>query len=293
MAQAIQIIFRSLEYGSMYALAALGVILIFRTSLIANFAQGVLGMFSTYVVAKMMIDNHMNIWLAFLVGIMSAILLGFLIDVTVIRHSGKVNHMGKQILTMGVLSIILGISPIIFGVFELTMPRFLPPGNFNIGDVSISHNGVFNILITLTLMAIMFYLLLKTKAGLAIRMTASNEYTATLMGVPTKTVTMVSWAIAAVLSLIAGMMAAPFSTVSLTFMNSIQLNAFLAVVFGGFQTFYGPVIAAYLIAIMGNLMQYYLPDGTIWGEPILYLLILIFLVIRPYGLFGKKYVKKV
>ncbi len=293
MAQAIQIIFRSLEYGSMYALAALGVILIFRTSLIANFAQGVLGMFSTYVVAKMMIEFNINIWLAFLMGILSAIALGFIIDISVIRHAGKVNHMGKQILTMGILSIILGLSPIIFGVFELTLPRFLPPGNFNISGVSISHNGVFNIIVTITLMSLLFYLLLKTKAGLAIRMTASNESTATLMGVPTKTVTMMSWAMAAVLSLIAGMMAAPFSTVSLTFMNTIQLNAFLAVVFGGFQTFYGPVIAAYLIAIMGNIMQYYLPNGTVWGEPLLYLLILIFLVIRPYGLFGKQHVKKV
>ncbi len=144
-------------------------------------------------------------------------------------------------------------------------------------------------------MLVMFFVLQKTKWGLAIRTTASSESTAKLMGIPTKTITMVTWSVAGMLSVLAGTMTAPFSNVSLTFMNNVQVVALLACVLGGFQTFHGPVIGAYIIAVGTNLIQFYMtvPDGTIWGRPLVYLLILVFLVIRPFGLFGKKTVKKV
>ena len=142
-------------------------------------------------------------------------------------------------------------------------------------------------------MLLLFIILNRTKFGLAIRTTASNETTARMMGVSTKTVTMVAWAVAGVLSMFAGVMAAPFSSVSTVFMNDVQINAFMASVFGGFSTFHGPVIGAYILSIATNLLQVYLPQGTIWGKPIVYMLMIVFLYFRPMGLFGKKVIKKV
>lgn len=291
----IEIILRSLEYGSIYALAALSIILIFRTSNITNFAQGVLGMFNTYVVAKAVQTFNIPIYFAVFIGMVSALLLGFIIDLLVIRRANHISPVSKQIITLGLISIILGIAPMVFGVYDMSLPKFIPNGSLSLLGASISYNALLNISLGIIIMITMFYILQKTKWGLAVRTTASNERTARLMGVPTKTVTMIAWGVAGALSVLAGVMTAPFSNVSLTFMNDVQVIALLACVLGGFQTFYGPVIGAYIIAIGSNLLQFYMktPPGTVWGKPLLYILILVFLVVRPFGLFGKRTVKKV
>lgn len=293
MASLIGVILRSIEYGSLYALASLSIILIYRTSFTTNFAQGVSGMFSAYVVATALLKTSMPLGLAVLLGLVVALAMGFLIDFTVIRRASHVNAVGKQIITLGILSIVLGLAPMVFGVYELNMPKFFPQGAWQILGASISHNALFNISLGLLVMSLLFYVLQKTKAGLAIRATATNPAVARLMGISTKRVTLFSWGVAGMLSLLAGVMAAPFSNVSLVFMNDIQVTAFLACLLGGFSSFHGPVIGAYIIAIASNLLQVYLPSGTIWGKPLLYLGLVAFLFVKPYGLFGRQLVKKV
>ena len=228
---------------------------------------------------------------AILGGIVSAILTGFFIDFVIIRHTKKVSPVAKQIITLGLVMIVLGLTPLFFGVDPLRLPRLIEDGNLGVLGANISHNGLFNILFGLGVMGILFYILQKTKVGLAVRATASNEFTAKLMGVPTKKVTLGAWAVAGVLGVISGVMVAPMTSVSLNLMDEIQINALVAVVLGGFQTFYGPVVAAYIIGISRNLLLFY--GSSVWGGQILYILILVFLVFRPYGLFGKKIVKKV
>lgn len=293
MSSFIGVILRSLEYGSIYALASLSIILVYRTSFTTNFAQGVLGMFNTYLVATLVVNKGFSLYLAIPFGILSAVLIGILIDIVVIRRAKGINPVGKQIITLGLINIILGITPFIFGVYDLQMPKIISSGRLNLMGASITYNSIFNILFGLVVMVLLFNILSRTKFGLAIRTTASNEITARMMGVPTKTITMVTWAIAGVLSMFAGVMAAPFSAVNSIFMNDIQITAFMACVFGGFSTFHGPVIGAYIISILTNILQVYLPSGTIWGKPIVYTLLIVFLFFKPQGIFGKKVVKKV
>jgi branched-chain amino acid transport system permease protein len=187
--------------------------------------------------------------------------------------------------------VVLGITPLFFGVDPLTLPRLINAGDLKILGANISYNGLFNIVFGLVLMFVLFYVLQNTKWGLAVRTTASNEYTARLMGVPTKTVTMFAWGIAGVLGVFSGVMVAPMTSVSLNLMDQVQINALIACVLGGFQTFYGPIFAAYLIGISANLLSYYV--SSVWGGQILYIVILAFLIFRPHGLFGKKIIKKV
>ncbi|MGB7594887.1 MAG: branched-chain amino acid ABC transporter permease [Erysipelotrichaceae bacterium] len=287
----LQLVLRSLETGSIYSLAALGIIIIYRTSNITHFAQGAMGMFNTFVVTFLFTVAGLPLPLAICGGILSALFTGFMVDFVIIRHTKKVSPVAKQIITLGLIMIFVGITPFLFGVDPLNLPQLIPNGSMPIGGASISYNGILNITFGLGIMGILFYILQRTKWGLAIRTTASNEITARLMGVPTKTVTMVAWAIAAVLGVLAGVMTAPFTSVTLNLMDGVQLNALIACVLGGFQTFYGPVIGAYIIGITKNLLVYYV--SSVWGEQLLYLGILVFIVFRPYGLIGKKIVKKV
>ncbi len=287
----LQLLLRSLETGSVYALAALGIIIVYRTSNITNFSQGVVSMFSTFVVTALFINTGMPLWLAILGGVASAITVGMLIDFIVIRHTKKVSPVAKQIITLGLIMVVLGITPLFFGVDPLTLPRLINAGDLKILGANISYNGLFNIVFGLVLMFVLFYVLQNTKWGLAVRTTASNEYTARLMGVPTKTVTMFAWGIAGVLGVFSGVMVAPMTSVSLNLMDQVQINALIACVLGGFQTFYGPIFAAYMIGISANLLSYYV--SSVWGGQILYIVILAFLIFRPHGLFGKKIIKKV
>lgn len=287
----LQIILRSLETGSIYALAALGIIIIYRTSNITNFSQGAMAMFNTFVVTYLFGSAGLPLPFAIAGGVASAMVTGFLVDFLIIRHTKKVSPVAKQIITLGLIMIIVGIAPLLFGVDPLRLPRLINEGDFRFLGASISYNGLFNISLGLALMLFLFYVLQKTKWGLAVRTTASNEHVARLMGVPTKNVTMAAWAVAGVLGVISGVMTAPMTSVTLNLMDEVQITALVACVLGGFQTFYGPVLGAYIMGITRNLLLYY--GSSIWGGQILYILILLFLVVRPYGLIGKKVVKKV
>jgi branched-chain amino acid transport system permease protein len=282
---------RSLETGSVYALAALGIVIVFRTSFVMHFAQGSMGMFSTFAVAYLLARLHIPLVTATLAGVLVAIVMGFLVDLLVVRRMRKASNVAKEIVTLGLIMIFLGLAPILFGSDPLLLPKFLNTGDILIGNAAISYNAILNIVMGLAITAVLFYVLQKTKMGLAVRTTASNEDTARLMGVPTRQVTLVAWALAGVLGLLSGVMIAPATTVTVSLMNPVQVNALFACVLGGFQTFYGPVLGAYIIGIVNNFLIYYV--SSTWGGQIMYLLILIFLIIRPNGIVGKKLIKKV
>lgn len=291
MSTLLQILLRSLETGAIYALATLGIIIVFRTNLMINFAQGVMGMFGAYIVTVLYTKANMPLLAAIALGVIIAIGLGFVVDIVVIRRTKRVAGTGKEIITLGMMMVFLGITPMIFGVDPMRLPKVIETGEIAIGGANLSYNSLLNIVVGIGLTVALFMILQKTKLGLAIRTTASSEKTARLMGVPTKWVTLFAWALALVLGTLAGTMIAPSTSVTVNLMDNVQVNAFIACVLGGFQTFYGPVLGAYIIAIATNLLSYYV--SSVWGAQILYALVIIFIVIKPVGLIGKRVTKKV
>lgn len=287
----LQLLFSSLETGSVYALAALGIIIIYKTSRMTNFAQGSIGMVNAFIATFFLMKTGAPAWLSAIVGMISSIITGIVVDIVIMRRAKKTTPVAKQIITLGLIMLFLGIAPMIFGSAPLSFPRFVESGSLSIAGASITYNALVNIIIGLAVMFILFYFLQKTKWGLAVRVTASSEGTARLMGVPTKTVTMGAWAIAASLGALSALMLAPAITVNVSMMDNVQINALIACVLGGFQTFYGPVLGAYIIGLGRNLLIYYV--SSTWGDPILYLAILLFIVLRPNGIIGKKIIKKV
>jgi len=286
--------FKSLETGSVYALAALGIVLIFRTSSTTNFAQGSIGTLNAFVAASLFIKWDWSIWAVAVVSIFTAFITGIIIDTFIIRPASKVSPVSKQIITLGLIMVIIGLIPMIFGVDPLRIPRFIDitsDTTISLLGTTITHNALFIIIISFVLMGFLFWFLKYTRWGLAIRVTASNEVTSRLMGVPTKRVTMASWATAAAFGTLAALIIAPQSSVNVMMMSDVQVNAFFACVLGGFGTFHGPVIGAYVISFSKSATQYYITD--VWGNVIVYSIILVFLFFKPFGLFGKKSISKV
>lgn len=286
----IQVLLNSLETGGIYALAALGIILIYRTSNTTNYAQGSISMFNAFVAVYILRATGLPVYVVAVLGMLSAFLVGVLVDRIVISNAQRVNPVSKQIITLGLIMIFLGLAPMIFGTDPLQFPRFVY-GSQKIMGATISYNALVNILVGVVIMIFLFVMLQKSKWGLAVRATASNEVVARMMGIPTSLITLGSWAIAASLGTLAALMLAPTSSVNLSMMDGVQIIALLACVLGGFQTFYGPVIAAYIIGFASNFISFYI--SSIWSESILYLLILMAMLFKPNGLFGKKTVKKV
>ena len=280
-----------IETGSMYALAAMGLVLIYQTSKIINFSQGTLGMFNAYICTGLIIDMGLPLYVAVPFAMLFPMLLGGAIDKFLMNGKKGINNLGREMMTLALIMIFQGLAPMLFGANETSFSKFISASAMDIGGVKVLPNSLLIIGITFTIMFALFFVLEKTNLGLAVRATAANPTTARLMGVPTRRVTLGAWAVATALGCLAAVMVAPLKNVTVSMMDSIHLNSFIASVLGGFSTFYGPVVAAFIIGIANNLLGYYVSSK--WALPLLYALILVFIVLRPNGLFGKKAVKKV
>ena len=291
MADILRILFNSMQTGSTYALAALGIALIWKTSRTTNFAQGSIGTLNAYVAGILLVSWGWSIWLVAAASMVTAFFTGILIDAFIIRPAARVSPISKQIITLGLIMVIVGLIPLLFGVDPYRLPSFIPGASVTVAGAALRYNTVFVVTISLALMGGLFWFIQKTRWGLAIRVTAINESTSRLMGVPTKTVTMISWASAAMMGTLAALIVAPQASVNPNMLLDVQVSAFFAGVLGGFSTFFGPVVGSFIIAFSRNFTAFYISD--IWGNVIVYSLILVFLYFKPYGLFGKKSEKKV
>lgn len=282
------------------ALVTLAITMIFKTSFTTNFAQGVISAFGAYVVANEMISHGLSIWLALPIGMIASMIIAVLIDVGIFRRGRYVNALGKQIITMGLISIVVGAIPLIFKISNPSIPKFID-GNitFYDGQVTVTKNALLCMGISVVVIAVVFILLRFSKWGLAVRATASNEYVAGMMGINTHVVTAISWGLAgAIGALAATINASTGAAMNAYYMTNYQVFAFLAGILGGFGTFYGPVVAALLIPLANNLVQYAVnvmgkPELTGWSMVIVYAAALIIIFFKPQGVFGKKVAKKV
>lgn len=294
------------------ALATTAIVLIYKTSTTTNFAQSMMATFGAYFAAKTIqfigADNGWSVTTTVLVALLSgalvAFLLGVFIDTVIIRYSKDKTPVGKQMITMGLVIILTGLMPIIFGFNSPTNPLSIPQlfpaddqiklaflNNWGIieRELFITRHALYIMLMTIVLLVVLFSLLRFTKWGLGVRATASNERVASMMGVNTKLITALSWGIAGFLGGVAAIIKAP-ADIGPALMVSTQVNGFVAAVMGSFTSFAGPLIASILIPPMQGLLASLV--GT-WNFAVVYVIILVFVLIKPEGLFGKKVDKKV
>lgn len=286
-----QNIIAGLETGSLYALAALGLVLIFRTSDVINFAQGEMAMFSTFIAFTLFDSLGLSYPLAVAGSLIFALIFGFSVERIFIRPASNASLVSKMIITLGLIMIIGGLASAIFGIDSYYFRQAIVADSIKTKGVIIQPNAIFIIVITLLIMMALFYIINKTKLGIAIRATAQNEKTARLMGIPVFKVYSISWIIATILGAVAGILIAPTTNVSTTMMAEVHLKSFIAAVLGGFGSFYGPVVGGLIIGVLDNLVGMYI--SLTWKTVIVYGLLIIILIVKPTGIFGKTHRKKV
>ena len=295
----------SITYICVLVLATFAITLIFKTSATTNFAQGTVAALGCYVASHFLTQYGWGIWPSLLLGIVAGISCGLFIDLVIFRNGRNVNLVGKQIITMGIVSLIGNGVPMIF---KYASPPKIPPLismehlKINIGGeiLTITGHSLVCLGLTVAIVTILFILLRFSKWGLGVRTTASNEYVAQMMGVNTYAITAISWSIAGGLGALACVMftGENGSLDNAFIMTGFQVNAFLAGILGGFGTFFGPIVAAVIIPLFEVIVGLFaniegLTKITGWTKIITYVAVMIAIYIRPNGLFGKKTVKKV
>ena len=282
-------------------LATFAVTLIFKTSYTTNFAQGVISALGAYVAVEFTLVHGYPLWVVAFAGALASFLIGVAIDVLIFRNGRYVNALGKQIITMGLISLFIGLIPFVFKVSQFESVPALPfihlSKGLRLGDVFIPYNTMVGLGVSVVLLALVFLLLQKSKWGLSVRATASNELVAGMMGVNTKVITAISWGIAGAFGAVAAIIYIGGVTLSNGYiMTTTQINAFLAGILGGFATFYGPIwgcVIIYMLNVLIGCVCVHVQSLSNWKEAIVYLVVMLLVLWKPQGLFGKKMVKKV
>ena len=280
-----------LSAGCLYALAALGLVLIYRTMDIVNFAHGEMAMVSTFMAHTFLVRLGFSYILAACGAIMFAFLFGMAVERIFLRPIQGGPLISLMIMTLGLFMVMNGAAGWIWGFDPVSFPRAVQGRPIWIGDLIITRDSILVLAVTI-IMALALYVVLRfTMAGIAIRATSQNSRAARLMGVPVPKVYALTWGISAVLGAVAGILIAPTTFLSPSMMAEVQIKAFTAAVLGGFSSLPGAVVGGLLLGVLENLVA-----GYVSTEPkstFAFALIVAVLFVRPSGLLGTPPKRKV
>jgi len=282
-----------LASGAIYASLALALVLIYQTTNVVNFAQGEMATFTTYVAWTMM-HHGLSYWPAFVLTLLIAFGGGVTVERVLIRPVEHRPEIVIVILTIGLFIAINGLVGWVFGPEVKAFDSPFPNRSVVLGGVSISVQdiGTFGVCLGTVVALWLFFRL--TTLGLAMRAVAFNPDASRLMGVRVGWMLALGWGFAAVLGAIAGMMAAPTVFLDPDMMLVVLIYAFAAAVLGGIDSPVGAVVGGLLIGVVINLLGAYVNFvGQELRLPTALAVLLIVLVIRPAGLFGRVVVRKV
>lgn len=299
----LQTIVNSLPTIGRYALVTIGIVLIFRTTATTNFAQGLIATFGTFLTTWAALTyTNLPLWLCLMMGVAASFLLGMFVDVALIRRARHITPSGKQMITMGVMMILVNVTPVVFR--DITL--WTRPGKsfstaiitFNLFGytLNITEMGLLCFVVAAIVLGAVFTALKFTKWGLGVRATAANESVAQMLGVNTRVITAFSWALAGGIAALGGFFTGAGTALNVTLMGNAQIYGFLACVLGGFGSFPAPILGAVIIPLVNNFAgnpELMGPNAGMWQNLITFVVILLLILIFPNGLLGKKYIKKV
>ncbi len=294
MADFFQQVVAGLGSGAIYAALALALVLIHRATGVINFAQGEMAMFTTYVAWTLTANHGWSYWPAFAATLVFAFVLGVGIQRVVINPVANASVLTIVIMTIGLVLTFNGLAGLIWSSEVRAFPSPFPNETWSIGGVAISQQdvGTFGVVIVLVLLLWAFFQF--TKTGLALRASALNPDASRLVGVRVGWMLAIGWGLAAMLGAVAGMLAAPTVFLDPNMMQAILIYAFAAAVLGGIDSPFGAVAGGLLLGVGLNLIGAYVDFvGADLRLPVALLIILVVLLVRPAGLFGKPVTRRV
>lgn len=293
MQEFIQLTITGLAIGSVYALVALGFVLIYTTVDVVNFAQGDFAMIGAFFMTTCTLSWGLPWWLGFFVGIAFAAAAGVLFQLVLyqpVRNRPR-SFIPILIATVGASIFIEQLFLIIYGPVPYQLPGIFKSESINIYGVAVYPQYVAIIVISAILVVFLNWFLEKTKIGLQMQATAQDPNTARLMGIKTARIAALVFAISAGTGGLAGILVAPVYNVTTTMGSSIALKAFAAAVVGGFSSVRGSILGGLVIGLVETYGATYISGS--YRDAFAFIVLIAFLIFRPYGLFGEKISEKV
>jgi branched-chain amino acid transport system permease protein len=293
MAELIQQIVTGLGTGSIFALLALALVLIYRSTDVVNFAQGEMAMFTTYIAWELM-HRGLSYWPAFVLTLVIAFIGGVAIERVLIRPVEQASPLAIVIVTIGLLIALNGLAGWLWTAEVKAFPSAFPNKTFDVGGVAISVEAIGTFCVCIGMVLLLWAFFNFTTLGLAMRAVAINPVASRLVGVRVGWMLALGWGFAAVLGAVAGMMAAPVQFLDPNMMLTVLIYAFAAAVLGGIDSPVGAVVGGLLLGVILNLIGRYVDVlGAELRLPSALLVLLVVLMIRPQGLFGHVAVRRV
>jgi branched-chain amino acid transport system permease protein len=282
-----------LAAGAVYASLALALVLIYQTTNVVNFAQGEMATFTTYIAWTLM-DRGVPYWPAFVLTLLIAFGGGVAVERALIRPVEHRPELVIVILTIGMLIAINGLTGWIWGPEVKLFDSPFPNSSVIVGGVAVSVRDIGTFCVCLGTVVVLWLFFRFTTLGLAMRAVAFNPAASRLMGVRVGWMLALGWGFAAMLGAIAGMMAAPSVFLDPDMMLVVLIYAFAAAVLGGIDSPIGAVVGGLLLGVLVNLLGAYVDFvGQELRLPTALAVLLVVLIVRPTGLFGRVHVRRV
>lgn len=286
-------ILNGLASGTIYASLALAIVLIFKISNLANFGQGEMATFSAFLLWQF---DHWGVPLVLALVLVVAVsaVLGAILYGGLIRPVQNRDHLTIVLVTIGIFLAFNSLSGFIWGYLPKSVPNLYPSGGFYLGTVKVPYE-LLGLLLTLALVATVLYVVFQTtRIGIAFRAAASNPESSQLVGIPPVAMGMLGWAIAAAVGALSAAMIAPRLTVEPNMMLTVLIYAFAAAVIGGLDSYPGALVGGIAVGVSQTMSTSYLPAlGADLQVVVPFALIVMVLVVKPAGLFGKVQVARV
>ena len=288
----LQLLISGLSFGSLYALIALAMVIIYKTSEVPNFGQGEMAMISTFVAYALLESYAHSFVISFVGALIFAAALGIFLEFIFLRRAKDPNVLSLILITLGFQMILYGLASWKWGADQRNFA--FPISDFdiiNLGPAVLSYLNIATLLITLILMFILFLFFRYTKVGIAMKATQQNATAARINGIRTNRILSITWALSSLIGVVAGILLAPIATLDPNLMLEPLLKGFASAVLGGMTTLVGAALGGYMLGIIENLFGGYV--SLEFKSIVAFGIIVLVLCFRPSGLFGRHYVRKV
>ncbi|MBA1148717.1 branched-chain amino acid ABC transporter permease [Ectothiorhodospiraceae bacterium WFHF3C12] len=290
-----QLVVNGVIVGMLYGVVAMCFVLIYKSTQVVNFAQGEFLLIGAWTCWAMLVWLEMPFWLGFLFTLAFMFVFGILLQVVVLKPLIGEPIISVIMLTIGLSIVFRALMSWMFGEFVKPFPQVFEADAVNVLGLQVQPAYIMSMVISVVIMVGFFYFFKYSRMGLAMRATAFDQQVAQSLGVSVKQVFAMCWAISALVSAVAGVVIGMVNGVS-SALSFFGIKVFPAAILGGLDSIVGAIVGGLIIGVLENVSQYvdsqWLQLGGLYQIVPFYVLVII-LMIKPYGLFGTKDIERI
>ena len=287
---ALQLLFTGIGIGAVYALVALGFVLIFRATNVVNFAQGEFSMVAAFMMVVFAVDLDWPYWLSFIVSLIGMAILGAVFNLGVYYPLRNRSFLPVIIATIGASIFLANTVLALYGPQPQVLQGWFDTPGIQLGPVYLDSQYLLIIAVTIVLVVFQYWFFEHTLIGKKLQATSQDKEMASLLGIPVSMMIMLTFVYSALLGGIAGILVAPILFVSIQMGATIALKAFAATIIGGFGDVAGAIIGGLALGIIETFGAAYV--SVPYKDGFAFLVLVAFLVFRPQGIFGERVAEK-